>query len=105
MQILTVPNKTTAATLGRTNPLSRSHAAATKALQERHPATLGILRLDYLRKMFLYSLLCLLVKALTANPCFGFAMQYCQLRAPNGLLVFAKAFRWTKPTEALFFSF
>ncbi|KAG1703548.1 hypothetical protein DVH05_007492 [Phytophthora capsici] len=67
-----------------------------------HP---GMLRLNYLRKMLMYTLLCLLVKAVAANPCFGFAMQYCQLRMPNALVVFAKAFRWNQPSEALFFSF
>ncbi|KAG7382553.1 hypothetical protein PHYPSEUDO_004752 [Phytophthora pseudosyringae] len=58
--------------------------------QRRHP---GMLRLEsHLRKMLLYSLLCLLAKALAANPCFGFAMQYCQLRMPNALVAFARAF-------------
>ncbi|KAG7394697.1 hypothetical protein PHYBOEH_004821 [Phytophthora boehmeriae] len=101
MQILS-GTKPTVATLARTSLATRS---TTKSLQERHPAALGLLRLDYLRKAFLYSLLCLLMKALTANPCFGFAIQYCHLRAPNALLVIAKAFRCTKATEALFVSF
>lgn len=90
----------TAAT--RTNSSTDLQTAATKKLASHH---LGMLRLEYLYKMLLYSLLCLLAKALTANPCFGFAMQYCQLRLPNALVVFAKAFRWTKPLEALFLSF
>jgi hypothetical protein len=81
--------------------LARS-GSATKTLARRRP---GMLRLEYLRKMLLYALLCLLAKAVAANPCVGFAMQYCQLRMPNALVMFAKAFRWHKPSEALFFSF
>lgn len=80
-----------------------STSSCSRELQPRRP--MGLLRLDYLHKMCMYALLCLLAKAVAANPCFGFLVQYCQLRAPNGLLVFAKAFRWGKPSEALFFSF
>ncbi|KAL4094591.1 hypothetical protein PRIC1_010249 [Phytophthora ramorum] len=85
-----------------THDLQSVSSTKTLAHSRFHP---GMLRLAYLRKMLLYALLCLLAKALAANPCFGFALQYCQLRTPNALVVFAKAFRWSKPCEALFFSF
>ncbi|KAF4043107.1 hypothetical protein GN244_ATG04582 [Phytophthora infestans] len=58
--------------------------------------------LKYLRKILLYSLLCLIAKTLAANPCFRFAIQYCQLRTHNALTLFAK---WSLPSEARFFSF
>ncbi|EGZ10712.1 hypothetical protein PHYSODRAFT_337488 [Phytophthora sojae] len=100
-----IPSKATAAMAASEHTVS-SHdlqTVRTKSLaRSSHP---GMLRLEYLRKMLLYALLCLLAKALAANPCFGFALQYCQLRMPNALVVFAKAFRWSKTSEALFFSF
>ncbi|KAG6587335.1 Acyl-CoA synthetase short-chain family member 3 [Phytophthora cinnamomi] len=100
-----IPSKAATALVSSARATS-SHdlqTVSTKTLaRSDHP---GMLRLEYLRKMLLYALLCLLAKALAANPCFGFAMQYCQLRMPNALVVFAKAFRWSKQSEALFFSF
>ncbi|KAG2787477.1 hypothetical protein Pcac1_g3254 [Phytophthora cactorum] len=75
---------------------TRTNSSETLLVRHRYPP------LEYLRKMLLYSLLCLLARALAANPCFGFAMQYCQLRMPSALVLFAK---WSRPSEALFFSF
>ncbi|ETK71934.1 hypothetical protein F441_21369 [Phytophthora nicotianae CJ01A1] len=95
MQISTIsirPSKTSTALVSS----ARTNSSETPMARHCYPS------LDYLRKMLLYSLLCLLAKALTANPCFRFAMQYCQLRVPNALILFAK---WSRPSEALFFSF
>ncbi|KAE8977087.1 hypothetical protein PR003_g24983 [Phytophthora rubi] len=87
----------------RTTASHKLQTVTTKTLdRSTHP---GMLRLENLRKMLQYALLCLLAKALSANPCFGFAVQYCQLRMPNALVVFAKFFRWSRPSDALFFSF
>ncbi|KAL3665665.1 hypothetical protein V7S43_009098 [Phytophthora oleae] len=99
MQAIALEGKTACA-LAR----AKSTDLQTSKLIESHRPP-GMLRLNYLRKMLLYALLCLLAKAVAANPCFGFAMQYCQLRMPNALVVFAKAFRWNQSSEALFFSF
>ncbi|KAF1774821.1 hypothetical protein GQ600_503 [Phytophthora cactorum] len=66
---------------------TRTNSSETLLVRHRYPP------LEYLRKMLL---------ALAANPCFGFAMQYCQLRMPSALVLFAK---WSRPSEALFFSF
>ncbi|KAK1946652.1 hypothetical protein P3T76_002204 [Phytophthora citrophthora] len=96
MQAIVLEGKTASA-------LARTDLQTSKLIEShRH---LGMLRLNYLRKMLMYALLCLLAKAVAANPCFGFAMQYCQLRMPNAFVVFAKAFRWNQSSEALFFSF
>ncbi|OWZ18994.1 hypothetical protein PHMEG_0006818 [Phytophthora megakarya] len=104
MQIMarTLHSKTAVSALASSD--TELQTTSTKLVGRRHHYP-GMLRLEYLRKMLLYAVLCLFAKALAANPCFGFAMQYCQLRMPNALVVFAKAFRWTEPSEALFFSF